>query len=162
MEQYKTNLDNVLYLCSLSLICHILPLRMRALPGVAATWMVLYFESNISVCSRMNFGSNPRPPSQFDDIWSLSRPQALVKYLGNTRLTCQVPQCPPTQSGLTTLNVKRGKTNKKDELSLSLIVEVEIFQTRLVHLNVKDTSEQLLAPALFCQKEPARASKATY
>ena len=28
--------------------------------------------------------------------------------------------------------------------------------TRLVHLHVEDTSEELLAPALLCHKEPAR------
>ena len=31
---------------------------------------------------------------------------------------------------------------------------------RLVHLDVEVRSEELLAPALLCHKEPARASKA--
>ena len=37
-----------------------------------------------------------------------------------------------------------------------------LVQYRLVHLDVEVRSEELLAPALLCHKEPARASKAPY
>ena len=36
------------------------------------------------------------------------------------------------------------------------------WQIRVVHLDVEVRSEELLAPALLCNKEPARASKAPY
>ena len=56
---------------------------------------------------------------------------------------------------------------KEVELRLNYISKVEIITTqsrqrysqlqfRLVHLDVEDTSEELLAPALLCHKEPAR------
>ena len=36
------------------------------------------------------------------------------------------------------------------------------FSTRRVHLDVEVRSQELLAPALLCHKEPARASEAPY
>ena len=36
------------------------------------------------------------------------------------------------------------------------------LQYRMVHLHVEEWSEELLAPALLCHKEPARASKALW
>ena len=36
------------------------------------------------------------------------------------------------------------------------------FNTSVLHLDVEERSEELLAPALLCHKEPARASKAPY
>ena len=38
----------------------------------------------------------------------------------------------------------------------------DIVRTRLVHLDVEECSEELLAPAVLYHKEPARASKASY
>ena len=46
--------------------------------------------------------------------------------------------------------------------TLDHIRALDRLQDRLVHLDVEEWSEELLAPALLCHKEPARASKAPY
>ena len=47
---------------------------------------------------------------------------------------------------------------------LGTVLDIDIgpvcVEGRLVHLDVEVRSEELLAPALLCHKEPARASKA--
>ena len=46
-------------------------------------------------------------------------------------------------------------SNWKNKFSLLSSPSRDIFN-RVVHLDVEDTSEELLAPALLCHKEPAR------
>ena len=47
-------------------------------------------------------------------------------------------------------------------LVVTLTLTATVTVIRLVHLDVEVRSEELLAPALLCHKEPARASKAPY
>ena len=55
---------------------------------------------------------------------------------------------------------------KSDSLNASskMFISVETFvniETRLVHLDVEVSSEELLAPALLCHKEPASSKQNT-
>ena len=78
----------------------------------------------------------------------------LVSYLGWQRVR-HVPQGstwhPATDDLRSVMKVKHWR--------LDLLVTIS---GRLVHLDVEEWSEELLAPALLCHKEPARASKARY
>ena len=54
------------------------------------------------------------------------------------------------------------KLNLLRSLAVREFTCIPNIQTRVVHLDVEEWSEELLTPALLCHKEPAQASKAPY
>ena len=88
-------------------------------------------------------GSNPQWYAQLTSHLSENQGKALTEVitLANQRLAAKESKVIEQQGG--------GQ----------IIVN---WESRVVQLDVEEWSEELLAPALLCHKEPARASKAPY